>query len=100
MNWKADLYYEQLRYPSEIYPSIPEFEKKRIQEQHDARTGSNPTLLSIFMTNAMECGQGAAVFEIASRFNHSCVPNAHFAWNQELEVETVFAVKDISVNEV
>jgi hypothetical protein len=88
------------RYPSKIYPNIPVSEKKRIEEQHDARTGPNPTILSIFMTNAMECGKGAAVFEIAARFNHSCVPNAHFAWSEELGLETVFAVKEIGVDEV
>lgn len=49
------------------------------------------------MTNAMECEQGAAVFEVASRFNHSCVPNACFAWNEKLGVETIYAIKDISV---
>jgi hypothetical protein len=52
------------------------------------------------MTNAMECGQGAAVFEVAARFNHSCVPNAHFAWSEEHGLETVFAVNDICENEV
>lgn len=51
------------------------------------------------MTNAMECEKGAAVFEIASRFNHSCVPNACFAWNEKLGVETVYAIKDIAAGE-
>jgi hypothetical protein len=52
------------------------------------------------MTNAMECGKGAAIFEIAARFNHSCVPNAHFAWCDELGRETVYIVKDVGFNEV
>jgi hypothetical protein len=87
------------RYPSAIYPTIPDTEKRRIQEQHDARTGNAATLLSIFMTNSMESGKGAAVFQIAARFNHSCVPNAHFAWCEKLGVETIFAVSDIGVDE-
>ena len=93
-------------YPSQIHPAIPQREKQRIQEQHEARIAPSKSVLSIFMTNAMQWGsqgEGAAVFMTASRINHSCVPNAHFAWNQNLDggrgMETVYAVKDIAQGE-
>jgi SET domain len=83
------------RYPTSIHPEVPVYEKQRIREQHEARTGSEPCALSIFMTNAMECASGAAVFEIAARFNHSCVPNAFFSWNDKKKEEHVYASRDI-----
>lgn len=51
------------------------------------------------MTNAMESGTGAAVFETAARFNHSCVPNAFFGWNKEKSEERIFAIFDIQIGE-
>lgn len=87
-------------YPSKIHPAVSEEERKRIKEQHAARTGKEKSVLSVFMTNAMDTGEGAAVFERASRFNHCCVPNACFAWNEKLGVETIYAIKDIKLGEV
>lgn len=93
-------------YPSRIHPNVPRKEQQRIQEQHDARTGPSKTIFSVFMTNAMQWGargEGAAVFATASRINHSCVPNAHFAWNQNIDdgkgMETVHATRDIASGE-
>jgi hypothetical protein len=48
----------------------------------------------------MGTGEGAAVFERASRFNHCCLPNACFAWNEKLGVETIYAIKEIESGEV
>lgn len=39
------------------------------------------------------------IFVRSSRFNHSCVPNAHFAWNWKLKRLTVHAIVDISKGE-
>ena len=88
------------RYPRRIHPSVDAVERQRIQEQHKARTAASKSVLSVFMTNAIECGRGAAVFATASRFNHSCVPNAFFAWNDKLGVETIYATKHIACDEV
>lgn len=87
-------------YPSKIHPAVSSEERKRIKEQHAARRGKDKSILSVFMTNAMDTGDGAAVFERASRFNHCCVPNASFAWNEKLGVETIYATKEIEPGEV
>ena len=75
-------------------------ERRRIHEQHEARIGEDKTVFSICMTNAMQVEEGAGIFEIASRFNHACVPNACFCWDEEKKVETIYAVHDIAQGEV
>ena len=40
-----------------------------------------------------------AVFVDISRFNHSCVPNAHVAWNTRLGMQTIHAVTEIPAEE-
>jgi hypothetical protein len=83
------------RYPRSTGPWVEKHEKSRIREQHDARTGREKTVLSVCITNAMQIGDGAGVFEVASRFNHECVPNACFSWDEKRQMETIYAVKDI-----
>lgn len=39
------------------------------------------------------CTQG--IFLEAARINHSCLPNAHFAWNETLNRLTIYAIHDI-----
>ncbi|KAF2269771.1 SET domain-containing protein [Lojkania enalia] len=86
-------------WPRAIHPNVTGDERTRIQEQHNARIGKEPSLISIFQTNCMEMGNGAAVFVHASRFNHSCNPNANFTWNHQIEKETIHAIKDIKAGE-
>ena len=62
------------RYPRRIHPSVDGTERQRILEQHKARTAADKSVLSIFMTNAMECGRGSAVFELASRSTIAVCP--------------------------
>lgn len=38
------------------------------------------------------------IFPQASRLNHSCLPNAHFAWNNHLQRLTVHGIHDIANN--
>ena len=44
-------------------------------------------------------GKTRGIFLQASRFNHSCVPNAYFVWNPELNngqgLLTIYAIHDI-----
>lgn len=94
-------------WPSKIHPSIAiQRDRERVAEQHEARIADHKTPLSVMMTNAMSWGvnsQGSAVFETASRINHSCIPSAHFAWNQNLDggrgMETVHVVRDVADGE-
>ena len=57
-----------------------------------------PQFLGICVTNAFGLGGNAresGVFEIASRFNHSCLPNAHHVWKHGRGVMEVTATRDI-----
>ena len=53
-----------------------------------------------FDVNNFQMGKGErGVFLEASRFNHSCVPSAYFAWNERLKLLTVHAIIDIPKGE-
>ena len=63
-----------------------------------------PTDESRFDTNSFEMGEfnggkRCGIFFQASRFNHSCVPNAYFTWNPMLNngqgLLTIYAIHDI-----
>lgn len=72
-------------------------------------TANPPTDESRFETNNFEMGEDRdggktyGIFFQASRFNHSCVPNAYFAWNAELDNGqgrlTIYAIRDIRASE-
>lgn len=47
----------------------------------------------------MECETGAAIFEIAARFNHSCIPNAFFSWNTIKHEERIYSSRAIEAGE-
>ncbi|KAF1967831.1 SET domain-containing protein [Bimuria novae-zelandiae CBS 107.79] len=82
-------------WPSQIHESVKGREVLRIKEQHDARVAKEPSLLSIFQNNCMEQGKGCAIFPHASRFNHSCSPNASFNWNSNIQQETIHIIHDV-----
>jgi hypothetical protein len=86
-------------WPSRIHESVSAHDRQRIQEQHAARTGKDPSLISIFQTNCMEMDKGAAIFPKAARFNHSCNPNACFSWNSAIGKETIHAMNDVQPGE-
>ncbi|KAF2659771.1 SET domain-containing protein, partial [Lophiostoma macrostomum CBS 122681] len=86
-------------WPKHIHESVSHRERCRIEEQHKARIGKEPTLVSIFQTNCMELNNGAAVFPHAARFNHSCNPNATFTWNPAIKKETIHVMRDIQKGE-
>ena len=60
--------------------------------------GRSP-VVRIWDANCFRMGKGAGIFLKASRINHSCTPNAHFAWNVNIQRETVHAIADIQANE-
>lgn len=58
--------------------------------------GTEKTARKIFDANNFEMdGNKKGVFLQASRFNHSCAPNAHFQWNSKLDRLTVHAIENI-----
>jgi hypothetical protein len=86
-------------WPSRIHESVLEWERKRIQEQHNARVSKEATLISIFQINCMELENGAGIFPHAARFNHSCNPNACFTWNSAIGKETIHTMADIEAGD-
>src|SRR5437870_2844607 len=63
-------------------------------ELHNSKTKLG-VFLGIWQTNAFELAENGedAVFEIASRFNHSCFPNAAYSWNQNTQRMEIRATK-------
>jgi hypothetical protein len=56
----------------------------------------------IINTNSYGLGPDGAlcgVFELLSRVNHSCRPNAERCWDADREVETLYALRDIQVGQ-
>jgi hypothetical protein len=61
-----------------------------------------PPFLSIIKTNVFGLGTNPTlngVFEICSRFNHSCAPNANFVWNEGTQQIEFRAIEDIQEGE-
>lgn len=61
-------------------------------------------LREIFVTNAFQCERADGikydiVFEVASRFNHSCLPNTNWWWNEANKLFSVAAQHDIPKGE-
>ncbi|KAF2835421.1 SET domain-containing protein [Patellaria atrata CBS 101060] len=85
-----------------VYKHIPRWDLERVREIQAIRCAGVKSVGSIFVTNCMGMGadgEGAGVFPTAARCNHSCVPNACFAWNERLGAETVHAVRDLEMGE-
>jgi hypothetical protein len=49
-------------------------------------------VIDIFNSNAWQTGSRTSICPLAARFNHSCIPNASFAWNPRLCQITVHAI--------
>ena len=72
-------------------------------------TSDPPSDYSRFDTNNFKMGEDergkrrCGIFIEASRFNHSCIPNAYFAWNPALNNSqgqlTIYAIQDIHAGE-
>jgi hypothetical protein len=70
-----------------------------LKNSHHGRRSTNP-LYGIFSTNAFKMGEhNAGIFVQASRFNHSCSPNARYSWNPEIKRLNIYALRDIAVGD-
>ncbi|RMZ02615.1 hypothetical protein D0864_03151 [Hortaea werneckii] len=78
-----------------------ERQDKRLDDDQlcDAVVADHVRIMGIFAANNFAAGKGLAVFEKASRLNHSCVPNVHHSFNPTLQKQTVHAVRDIQPGE-
>lgn len=82
----------------------------------NAMHGSEKTAYGIWLSNAyptdspMEAAQNklagvvenaktGAVYAVCCRFNHSCTPNGHCAWNPRIDRQTIHALRDITRGE-
>jgi len=65
----------------------------------EAAVAEHIRVMSIFACNNFSVPCGLAVFETASRLNHSCVPNVHHFFNPTLQQQFVHALRDIAPDE-
>lgn len=76
-------------------PQFRDLASKDDQPSDESRFQTNNFEISVTSRN----GHTHGIFFKASRFNHSCIPNAYFAWNPELEGGkgqlTIYAIQDI-----
>ncbi|CAG8974815.1 hypothetical protein HYALB_00000429 [Hymenoscyphus albidus] len=69
---------------------------------HNNYVGQGTPLTNIIRSNGYPLGASSdvgGVFELTSRINHSCQPNAYHGWNPLLEEHTVYAIRQISAGE-
>ena len=56
-------------------------------------------VMSIFQANCFNIGESAAVFQTATRFNHSCLPNTYYSWNRTREEIVFHSMSDLPQGE-
>lgn len=56
-------------------------------------------VMSIFEANCFNIGDKAAMFLTATRFNHSCLPNTYYSWNERRHELAIHVMVDISEGE-
>ena len=68
----------------------------------NAEHGVAKTAFGVWISNALpteDAPPTAAVFRVASRFNHSCSPNAHISWNARAQRITVHALRRLAAGD-
>ena len=80
---------------SEAFGRLSVGDQDKYMSLHCPERPNCSVLLSIYEANCYEMGSGACICLDASRINHSCIPNAHFSWNTNIERETLHAVRYI-----
>lgn len=75
-------------------PSAQQNQYLALYAQDPANRG-DAKVVDIFNSNAWQTESRTSILPNCARFNHSCVPNASFAWNSRLSSATIHAVVDI-----
>jgi len=89
----------------DMLDELPEEKKNIYMSLSDCKSECNEkTELGIWRTNNFalgisnsKCSNG--IFPTIARFNHSCVPNSEFAWNEKKQVQEVRALRKIETGE-
>jgi hypothetical protein len=91
---------------NEAIKNLSDNQKKIFFSLHDKNEAltEGKTPIGIFQTNGLEVGddpsaRGIGIFLTLSRVNHSCIPNANRAWNDDLKLTTLYAARDIKKGE-
>ena len=79
---------------SQEFDRLPAGEQIKFMGLHCPKRTDCSILISIYEANCYEMGSGACICLDAARINHSCVPNAHYSWNDSTKRITVHAIKD------
>lgn len=80
--------------------ALPPEQQQQFQTLHCPDHPTWTPLVSRYLANCFEIGEGGSgIFLKASRFNHSCCPNAFFSWNENLHRMTIHAILDIPAGE-
>lgn len=82
--------------------ALPREIQRAFLSLHNNYVGQGTPLSNIIRSNGYPLGASSdvgGVFELASRLNHSCQPNAYHGWNPILEEHTVYAIQPISNGE-
>jgi hypothetical protein len=81
---------------------LPKPQQKIYKKLFDAEKSRMSRVVSIYNSNCYNCEGwktdgtgGSAIGELASRFNHSCLPNAQFSYHEETNEMRFHAIRDI-----
>ncbi|KAK0631394.1 hypothetical protein B0T14DRAFT_532178 [Immersiella caudata] len=82
------------------FRALPDEQQSLFLALHNCQHTDHGLALAIARTNGLPFGDNEhGVFLETARINHSCLPNAHHAWNASLGQLTVHAVEDIKPGE-
>ena len=84
---------------TKAFDRLSAIDQLKYMDLHCPKRTDASFVVSIYEANCYEMGSGTCICLDASRINHSCVPNAHYSWNDNIKRETVHAVKDILKDE-
>ena len=71
-----------------------------LMNAHNGSGKFKSPLTGLFQTNSFTLDNDTAgIFIQASRFNHSCSPNARYSWNPEIKCFAIYALRDIAAGD-